>query len=154
MRSVFQPGCSVQSRLPESDRRPRLRYARWGSLAAAASLALLGACGKEDVGTLNLDWTVLGGQDPGACEAVGADVMSIHIYDSNDDVVASLNEPCENFGVSIDLPEDDYSAEMVLIDPDGGAVSTTSHIDDLEVIAGTELDSGADFDSDTIRTSF
>lgn len=152
MRSVFQPGCSVQSRPPESDRRPRLfRYARWGSLAAAASLALLGACAKEEVGTLTLDWTVLGGQDPGACDAVGADAMSIRIYDSNDDVVASIAQPCEDFSYSVDLPEDDYSAEMVLVDSDGVAVSSTSHIDDLRLIADTELATGADFGSDTIR---
>jgi hypothetical protein len=152
MRSVFQPGCSVQSHPPESDRRPRLfRHARWGSLAAAVSLALLGACGQEDVGTLNLDWTVLGGQDPGACEAVGADAMSIRVYDSADNVVASVDQPCEDFGYSFDLPEDDYRVEMVLVDSDGGAVSTTSHIEDLAVIGGTELDSGADFGSNTIR---
>ena len=88
---------------------------RWGAsaLALGAVLQLSGCLVVADdddhldpvpLGTLTVNWSIDGLQDPLDCADFGADRLELVIYDPAGAVVDELEPYCEDFGVSVDLP--------------------------------------------------
>ena len=101
----------------------------------------------DDYGTLVLQWTINRVDDPSECR--GVDVMSAHVetFDGHD--VADGEAPCENFETQIDLPEDDYHADVVLLDRGGDAATTEVPTDDFSIYAGRDTVIRVDFPEDS-----
>lgn len=97
------------------------------------------------VGTVTVDWSIAGFQDPRDCGDFGADSLELVIYDGPGVVVDEVYPYCEDFVVSVDLFEGDYFADATLLDRFGDPVTTTEEIDDIVIIDGTELEIPIDF---------
>ena len=98
----------------------------------------------DPVGQLTLLWSIDGTTDPGACDFYGADRLELVIFDE----VALLEEieaPCEDFGVTVDLLDGFYEAEATLVDPADASVTVTEEINNMDVVAETELVIELDF---------
>lgn len=134
---------------------------RWGGSALALTAALqLSGClfvAEDDddglepwpVGTLTVNWSIDGLTDPIDCEDFGVDRMEVVIFDLAGDEVAELEPFCEAFGVSVDLPEGSYFADVTLVDTFDRAATLTETLDALDIIGGTDLTVGVDFPVDS-----
>jgi hypothetical protein len=96
-------------------------------------------------GTLTVDWSVDGSQDPLACDDFGAFDFELIVYDDAGRPFTTTTAPCEDFIITVELPEGYYSADATLIDPAAKAVTVTKPIDDIDVIAGDDLTIEIDF---------
>jgi len=95
------------------------------------------------VGTLTVAWTIDGIRDPLDCADFDVDRLELVISGLNDDVET---EPlCESFSTSIDLYEGRYVGEATLVDSFDRAATLTQPIDDIDIIAGTDLVVDIDF---------
>lgn len=127
------------------------RYSCFAALAASSLMVM--ACGADedpaplDTGLLTVEWSVLSGFDPGACVTFGADAMELVIFDDFGGVVTEVEAPCEDFVVTVELFDGFYSADVTLVDPADFAITTTQVLEDLDVVAGTELVVEVDFPS-------
>jgi hypothetical protein len=99
----------------------------------------------NDTGSLTIDFTVAGREDGAVCGEWGVAAADIQIIDAFGDLVSDVEVTCDDFSGTIDLPEDDYRAEVTLVDANGAALSTTAVVHNLEVIAGTDLEVGVEF---------
>jgi hypothetical protein len=97
------------------------------------------------VGTVTVDWTIAGGQDPRDCRDFGVDRFELVIFDGPNSVVDEIEPYCEDFSVSLDLFEGRYFAEATLVDSFDDAVTLTETIDAIDVIDDTELVIPIDF---------
>lgn len=134
---------------------------RWGTGALALGAALqLSACvfvaddGDDlaplPLGTLTVNWSIDGLHDPLDCEDFGVDRLELVIYDdSSGDVVDELEPVCESFGVSVDLPEGYYSADVTLVDSFDRSATLTETLEAIDVIGNTDLTLGVDFPVDS-----
>lgn len=134
---------------------------RWGSsaLALAAALQLSGCLfvAEDDddrlqplpLGTLTVNWSIDGLRDPFDCEDFGVDRLELVIFDLAGDEVDELEPFCESFGISVDLPEGSYFADVTLVDSFDRAATLTETLDALDIIAGTDLTVGVDFPVDS-----
>lgn len=134
---------------------------RWGgsALALGAALQLSGCLFVADdgddgfeplpLGTLTVNWSIDGLSDPIDCEDFGVDRLELVIFDLAGDEVAELSPFCESFGVSVDLPEGSYFADVTLVDSFDRAATLTETLDALDIIGGTELAVGVDFPIDS-----
>jgi hypothetical protein len=100
-------------------------------------------------GTLTLDWTVDGTDDPAQCRQGDVDRFSVHVETSDGAFADDYDAPCEAFSISIDLPADDYHADAVLIDSRGRDATTTVPTDDFRVHSGEEVVLDLDFPADS-----
>jgi hypothetical protein len=118
------------------------------------SLALGAEVPPVDVGqgsgTITVDWTVAGVDDPTMCARFGADEIEVVIYDENGDQVATAHAACGSFDVTVPLPEGTYSADVKLVDQNDNAITTTTTLQALDVIAGTDLAVAVDFPSSSV----
>jgi hypothetical protein len=101
-------------------------------------------------GTLTVRWTVAGSVRPDLCGAFGATHLEVVVYDETGAEVTRTTPPCGGFSVTIPLPDGTYSADVTLIDPAGGARSTTKPLQAIEVVAGTDLAIDVDFPQSSI----
>ena len=99
----------------------------------------------DDTGSLTIDFTVAGREDGAVCGEWDVAAADIQIIDAFGDLVSDVQVNCEDFSRTIDLPEDDYRAEVTLVDANDNALSTTAVVHRLEVLAGTDLEVGVDF---------
>jgi hypothetical protein len=119
------------------------------SLALSALLSLPGCLIVADdddppplVGTLTVEWTIDGRQDPLDCIDFGVDRLELVISGPEDVEIEPL---CEDFVTSIDLYEGRYVADATLVDSFDRAATLTEPIDAIDVIDGTELEVTVDF---------
>ena len=96
------------------------------------------------VGTVTVDWSIAGFQDPADCVDFGVDRFELVIYDGPGDVVDEYETYCEDFSLSVDLYEGYYFGDVTLIDPFDDAVTLTKEID-IDIIGDTELEIPIDF---------
>src|SRR5262245_60879059 len=88
-------------------------------------------------GAVTFTWTVDGIDDPAECRQGDVDAFVVHIsgdHGVNDDYDA----PCENFGVTIDLPPGYYQADAWLEDSRGRAATTQISTDEFRVYSNDE----------------
>jgi len=99
-------------------------------------------------GTLVVDWTVSGSKARAACRDSGADAISIAISTERGRLVDELQEPCELFEVGIDLRPGTYVVDVVLLDSNGFAITTS--VSDLSYVYSAEASVSAfDFPPDS-----
>jgi hypothetical protein len=124
-------------------------------LSAALAFALPGCLivdeDPDDSGTLTLAWTVDGAVEPSDCAFYGIDRLELTVYDYFDDPVVTSYALCEEFELSIQLPDGFYSADATLIDSLDRAVTRTQVVDDIDVIEDEELYIPIDFSGRTFR---
>jgi hypothetical protein len=127
-------------------------------IGLVAACAALGACSASvggtiepvgvDEGSLTVDWTVDGTKDSLACFDFGADQIEIVVYDFIGEAARAV-AACEDFEISIVLPDGDYSADATMLDVESQPISTTLSLDDIAVRAGTDLEVDIDFPVDS-----
>ena len=98
-----------------------------------------------DTGTLTLKWTVAGSADPGSCAFYGASDLELVVYDAAGAPFTSTTAPCEDFGLTIDLPPGTFSADATLLDPNAVPVSVAAPLDNIRIISGTDITIDLDF---------
>jgi hypothetical protein len=119
------------------------------SLALGALLSLPGCIIVDDddppplVGTLTVEWSIGGAQDPLDCIDFGVDRLELVISGPGEDI--EVEAVCEDFITSVDLYEGRYVADATLVDSFDRAATLTQPIDDVDVIDGTELILEVDF---------
>jgi hypothetical protein len=133
---------------------------RWGAsaLALGAALQLSGCLVVADddppleplpLGTLTVSWSIDGLREPLDCEDFGADRLELVIYDPAGEVVDELDPFCESFGISVDLPEGSYFADVTLVDSFDRSATLTETLEAIDIIGGTDLSLGVDFPVDS-----
>jgi hypothetical protein len=90
-------------------------------------------------GTLTVRWLLAGTTDPAECNAEGVDALELEVYDASGQQVATANEPCESFSLTLSLAEGPYSADATLVDAASNPRSSTKRLDGIDVVAGTDL---------------
>jgi hypothetical protein len=104
----------------------------------------------DNTGTLSLDWTVDNSHEPVACDDFGADSIELIVYDRRGDEAAHIEQNCDDFGSSVDLPEDVYSLDATLLDRHGQATTTTVALDDIYIYASEETVIPMDFPNSSL----
>jgi hypothetical protein len=99
-------------------------------------------------GTLTIDWSLDDSFDPDACDDYDARYIELAIYEGRDEV-ALLQPRCDDFEISIDLPDGEYSLDATLLDRSERAVSTTLSLDDIDVYEDLETPISIDFPLDS-----
>jgi hypothetical protein len=97
------------------------------------------------LGTLTVLWTIDGQTNPDDCAAFGVDRMELVLYEAGDYVVDEVEPLCEAFGISIDMLDGLYYGDATLVDSFDRAATVTLPVDDIDIIAGTELEIPIDF---------
>lgn len=98
-------------------------------------------------GILTAEWTVDGWSDPEACYDFGARDFELIVYGSVD---TEIEARCDEFVLSLEVPEGRYAIDATLVDRHDHAVTTTLALDDVYVYAGEELVIPIDFPPDTL----
>jgi len=130
-------------------------------IGAAVLPVLLSACTAEvgggiaitpgaDEGSLTVTWTVEGTDDPGACYDTGATEMELVVYDEDGARVTNTHSACDDFAVTLTLPEGRYSADATLVDPNNESISTTLPMNRLDIVGGSDLSVDIDFPQSSI----
>ncbi|AUX26677.1 hypothetical protein SOCEGT47_072470 [Sorangium cellulosum] len=99
-------------------------------------------------GSLTVEWTVSRRSSPRSCArfAGGAADFELLLYDEHNREVAREVAPCEDFGLTVDLPPGEYSGYATLVERrDDRPVTTTLPLEDLEIVSGAELNLDIDF---------
>lgn len=124
-------------------------------LSAALVCALPGCLiideSDDDPGTMTVAWTVEGLQDPLDCAFYGIDRLELTVYDVFDDPIVTSYALCEEFELSIRLPEGYYSADATLIDGFDRSVTRTQLIDAIDIVEDEELFIPIDFSARSFR---
>jgi hypothetical protein len=131
------------------------------SLSAGALAALISSCsvGVEPIvttppgaatGTVTVTWSVAGASQPSLCNAYGAASLELVIDDANGNEVTTVNAPCSDFSTTLTLAEGTYSAEATLVDSASNSRSVTKPLQDIDVVAGTDLAIDLDFPASSI----
>lgn len=119
----------------------------------AAMLALPGCLVVSDrtapaptpTGRLSVEWTLRQAADPLECDLMRTDRFELVVYDRWGDLVLEMEPRCEDFFVSVDLPEGLYAAEATLVDSFDRAATVTELLEDVEIIADTDLVISVDY---------
>lgn len=135
------------------------------AIAAASVLAaaLAGCTGEASLttvpppttdvatGTLTVHWTIDRGMDSGVCSNLRVDSLELVVYDASGQQFTSANYVCEDFALSIALPEGVYTADATLVGANNQSRSTTLPLNSIDIRAGTDLAIDIDFPSSDIR---
>ena len=98
-----------------------------------------------DSGTLVLDWTIDGSNNPDQCDQSGARTMDVVVTRSDGAAAGEFQESCSAFVTRIDLPIGTYSADAALLDSFGADRTTTVHLHTFDILGGDELSVPIDF---------
>lgn len=101
-------------------------------------------------GLLTVLWTVDGTTDASACDDYGASDLRLQVFDQDDYVVGDVLAPCEDFEVTLELPEGHYYGEARLVGPELVPVSTTLPLENIRIVSDTELTIDTDFPAGSI----
>jgi hypothetical protein len=130
---------------------------KWGVCVASLGALQLSGCfvvADDDsaplpVGTLSVDWTIDGQQSALDCSDFGVDRLELVIYDESGAKVDEVEPFCESFGVSVDLVEGGYFADVTLVDSADRSATLTKTLNAIDIIDGTDLDIAVDFSVDS-----
>lgn len=110
---------------------------RYWVLSAALAFTLPGCIivddDDDDSGVLTVAWTIENYNEPSDCAFYGVDRLELAIYDIFNDEVTTTYPLCEDFAVSVVLPEGLYSIDVTLVDSFNESVTTTTSIDGVDV---------------------
>jgi hypothetical protein len=95
--------------------------------------------------TLTVEWTIDGRLAPVDCYDFAADQLELIVYDDFDRFVLETQPRCDDFGVSVDLREGLYTAEVTLVDVWDRPATLTEPIEDVVIVEGTNLVVDVDF---------
>ena len=123
------------------------------ALALAAPGCVVDDGGGDDVvvvepertGVLTVLYTIDSDTDPTLCSDYGAYYLELIVYDGSGREYVEAEALCEDFALSVELPEGNYSADATLVDDLDEAVSVTLPLDAIRVTADTELTIDVDF---------
>jgi hypothetical protein len=101
------------------------------------------------IGTLTVQWSIDGTHNPLDCADLNVDRLEISIYSLDGRLVDEVEPYCESFAVSIDLVDGLYTADVTLVDSFDNAATFTETLDDIDIIAGTDLAIDVDFPIDS-----
>jgi hypothetical protein len=105
----------------------------------------------DRVGSITVDVTIQGTNDPTICSILGVDRIDVTIVEAGS-VISSAQAPCGEFGLTFTgLPEGFYDAEVVLLDTAGFEVSDIVIVQDADVVANTDFQITVDFPASTIH---
>jgi len=105
--------------------------------------------GPAPVGSLTVTWSIDGIQDPDDCVDLGVDRLELRIYTLRGALVDEVEPYCEDFAVTVDMVDGRYDAEATLVDSFDAAATLTEPIDDVDIVAGTDLQVDIDFPIDS-----
>ena len=97
------------------------------------------------VGTLTVEWSIDGQQNPSDCSAFHVDRLELLLYTGLDQLVDQVEPICESFSVSVDLLDGRYEADATLVDSFDRAATVTQTVYAIDVIQGTDFVVGIDF---------
>jgi hypothetical protein len=130
----------------------------WLTYPTAALLALCAAgCevhthdgyyGGSSDGTLTIDWSLDDSFDADECDHYDGYYTEVIVYEGRDDV-AHVQPHCDDFAVSIDLPDGVYSLDATLLDHAEHPVTTSVSLDDIDVYEDRETRISIDFPLDS-----
>ena len=103
----------------------------------------------DPIGSLTLEWTIDGRQDPGDCLDFAVDRLELTLYTGADEFVDEFEPVCESFGTTIDLEEGLYYGDVTLVDSFDQSAAVTEALDDIDIIGGTDLVINVDFPLDS-----
>ena len=99
-------------------------------------------------GWLSIDWSLDDSLDPDACDHYDAYETELILYEDGHEI-EHFSPRCEEFELSIDLHDGEYSLDATLIDGHGDPVTTTLSLDDIDVYEGHETRISLDFPLDS-----
>ncbi len=99
-------------------------------------------------GTISVLSSIEGSTDPAECNYVGATALELAVYEGSS-LYTTVTASCYDFELTVALPDGIYNADATLL---GGSqpASTTLTLDNLRVIAGTDLQVDIDFPTSSI----
>ncbi len=102
--------------------------------------SFMGATGGTS-GSIEVDWTIAGGTDAGACTTYSAATLTITVTDSAGTPVGNgYTAPCSDFATTVqDLPAGTYMVSASFVDASGNSVSTTVGPISVIVTAGATI---------------
>ena len=84
-------------------------------------------------GTARFEWTVEQGTDPLVCDYYDATVLDITVYDPYHRVIAHVQPGCGFFVEDVALSPGRYTAEMHMVDTNGGSRTPTQVLPAFDV---------------------
>lgn len=98
-------------------------------------------------GTVTVTWTVAGSRSPAACSQFGAYDLELIVRDRFRRPITTVNAPCSDFTITVQLPTGNYEAEASLVDTQSHPVTTSLPLRDIRILAGSDLTIDIDFPS-------
>lgn len=106
---------------------------------------------REETGSVTVNWLVAGSSHPLACARFGAEEMELVVYDEDRRPVARETASCRSFSISLSLPEGRYTADVRLLGAGQRSASTSRTLEDIDIVAGTDLAINVDFPADSLQ---
>jgi hypothetical protein len=103
----------------------------------------------DPVGSVTVTWSIDGIQDPNDCIDFGVDRLELRLYTLRGDLIREVEPFCEDFAVTVDMTEGRYDGEATLVDSDDGSATITEPLDNIDIVAGTDLQIDVDFPVDS-----
>jgi hypothetical protein len=121
------------------------------ALAAACTVETAPAPAPVSLGTLVLDWSINGFQDPAQCSQGGPASVDVTIHDIDGAFIGNYRQECSVFATTIDLAPGSYVADAVLKDSAGVERTTAAPILAFTIRPNAELDIPVDFPARSFR---
>ena len=103
----------------------------------------------DPIGSLTVEWTIDGQTNPADCADFAVDRLELVVYTGSDELVDEFEPLCESFSVTVDLFEGYYYGDATLVDSFDGAATFTEPLEDIDIVAGTDLVISVDFPVDS-----
>src|SRR5690242_6682946 len=103
-----------------------------GVVSACTASATVQPVPTPSDGTMTVDFTIENQKDPGLCADFAIDRLDLLIMDASGAAFTSVSAICEDFAITVQLPEGTYSADATLVDVNGNAVSDTLPLDNID----------------------
>ncbi len=100
-------------------------------------------------GTISVLSSIEGSTHPSECDYVGATDLELAVYEGSS-LYTTVTASCYDFQLTVALPDGGYNADATLLDGHSQPVSTTLTLDNLRVVAGTDLQVDIDFPASSI----
>jgi hypothetical protein len=106
--------------------------------------------GGDPIGTLTVRWSIDGLRDPLDCLDFGVDRLELRLYEGGS-LIDEVEPLCEDFSTTIEMFDGIYDGDATLVDGFDEAVTLTEPLDNIDIIAGTDLLIDIDFPISSFR---